>query len=118
MDRTAAEALDRADPLAGFRDDFLIADDGLVYLDGNSLGRLPRRTAERLKVVVADEWGAGLVRSWSEWIDLPGQVGDDELVPEAGERIGGVQRLRVGAVHAPIVASGGSVVPCASTTWS
>ena len=98
MDRTAAEALDRADPLAGFRDDFLIADDGLVYLDGNSLGRLPRRTAERLKVVVADEWGAGLVRSWSEWIDLPERVGD---------RLG---RIALGAAPGQVVVSDSTTV--------
>ena len=76
MDRTDAEALDAADPLAGFRDEFVVADEGLVYFDGNSLGRLPRRTADRLAAVVADGWGAGLVRSWSEWLGLPGRVGD------------------------------------------
>jgi len=76
MDRTDAEALDAADPLAGFRDEFVVADEGLVYFDGNSLGRLPRRTADRLAKVVSDGWGTGLVRSWSAWIDLPGQVGD------------------------------------------
>jgi kynureninase len=76
MDRTEAEGLDAADPLAGFRDEFVVADEGLVYFDGNSLGRLPRRTAERLAAVVTDEWGTGLVRSWTEWFDLPGRVGD------------------------------------------
>ena len=68
MDRTDAEALDAADPLAGFRDEFVVADEGLVYFDGNSLGRLPRRTADRLAKVVSDGWGTGLVRSWSAWI--------------------------------------------------
>src|SRR4029077_6149860 len=48
LDRNGALALDRADPLASFRDRFVVADPGLVYLDGNSLGRLPRSTAERL----------------------------------------------------------------------
>jgi kynureninase len=76
VDRSEAEALDAADPLAGLRDEFVVADAGLVYFDGNSLGRLPRRTVDRLAAVVADEWGAGLVRSWNTWFDLPGRVGD------------------------------------------
>ena len=75
-DRAAAEALDRADPLAGFRDRFVVADPDLVYLDGNSLGRLPKATAARLARVATEEWGRGLVGSWSDWIDRPRQVGD------------------------------------------
>jgi kynureninase len=74
--RARAEALDRADPLAPFRERFLIADPDLVYLDGNSLGRLPRATADRLARVVADEWGGELIRAWNHWLDLPTQVGD------------------------------------------
>jgi kynureninase len=76
VDRAVAEELDTEDPLRGFRDEFVVADEDLVYVDGNSLGRLPRRTVERLREVIADEWGAGLVRSWATWIDLPVQVGD------------------------------------------
>jgi kynureninase len=75
-DRSYAEERDAADPLAGFRDRFVREDPSLIYLDGNSLGPLPRATRARLAEVVADEWGAGLVRSWHRWIDLPGQVGD------------------------------------------
>ena len=75
-DRSYAESLDAADPLAGFRDRFVREDPSLIYLDGNSLGPLPRATRARIAEVVADEWGAGLVRSWHRWIDLPGQVGD------------------------------------------
>jgi len=75
-DRSYAESLDAADPLAGFRDRFVREDPSLIYLDGNSLGPLPRATRARIAEVVADEWGAGLVRSWHRWIELPGQVGD------------------------------------------
>ena len=71
-----AAALDAADPLAAFRDRFVVTDPDLVYLDGNSLGRLPRATVERLGTVVADEWGGELVRGWDHWIEEPGRVGD------------------------------------------
>ncbi|HYU50377.1 MAG TPA: kynureninase [Candidatus Limnocylindria bacterium] len=74
--RSQAEALDRADPLAPFRERFVIADPSVVYLDGNSLGRLPRATAQRLARVVADEWGAELIRAWDGWLDLPVRIGD------------------------------------------
>lgn len=69
-------ALDAGNPLAPFRERFIIPDDELVYFNGNSLGRLPRATAERLRRVVAEEWGAGLVRSWSTWVDDNTRVGD------------------------------------------
>ena len=75
-DRSHAEDLDAADPLAGFRDRLARDDPGLVYLDGNSLGPLPRATQARIAEVVGDEWGAGLVRSWNRWIELPLEVGD------------------------------------------
>ena len=75
-DRAYAEELDAADPLAGFRDRFVRADESLIYLDGNSLGPLPAATRARLAEVVSQEWGAGLVRSWSQWIELPALVGD------------------------------------------
>lgn len=75
--RADAERLDAADPLASFRDRFVLPD-GLVYLDGNSLGALPKTATERVARVVAREWGEGLVRSWNDagWIDLPRRVGD------------------------------------------
>jgi kynureninase len=76
VDRARAERLDAADPLAAFRDQVVIADPDLLYLDGNSLGRLPVGTAERLARAAREEWGRGLVRSWSDWVDLPRQVGD------------------------------------------
>src|SRR3954463_13031979 len=74
--RADAEALDAADPLAGFRERFVIDDPSLVYLDGNSLGRLPKRTVERVRDVVEDEWGRGLVGSWERWVDLGTEIGD------------------------------------------
>jgi kynureninase len=76
-DRAAAQRLDRDDPLAGLRDQFVIDDPDLLYLDGNSLGRLPRRSIERLRTVVEDEWGSRLIRSWNErWMDLALRAGD------------------------------------------
>ena len=75
-DRSYPEELDAADPLAGFRDRFVRDDHSPIYLDGNSLGPLPRATQARIAEVVGQEWGAGLVRSWSRWIELPRQVGD------------------------------------------
>jgi kynureninase len=78
-DRARAVELDQADPLAGFRDRFARAErDGreLIYLDGNSLGRLPLATAERTARVIRDEWGTGLISSWDHWIRLPAGVGD------------------------------------------
>lgn len=74
--RTYAEQLDLADPLARFRDRFVRADDAPIYLDGNSLGLLPLATQARIAEVVGSEWGAGLVRSWNSWVGLPREVGD------------------------------------------
>jgi kynureninase len=75
--REQAQALDLADPLRAFRDRFLVADDELIYLDGNSLGRLPLDTVQRLAQVAQREWGERLIRAWSErWMELPERVGD------------------------------------------
>ncbi|MGX5657177.1 kynureninase [Geodermatophilus nigrescens] len=75
--RAAAQALDDADSLAGFRARFTGAgDDGLRYLDGNSLGRMPRETPAALARVAEQEWGRGLVGSWASWIDVGTRVGD------------------------------------------
>jgi kynureninase len=71
-----ALALDAADPLAGWRDEFVIADPHLAYLDGNSLGMTPRRSVERVREVMETEWAGGLIGSWAHWLDLPAQVGD------------------------------------------
>jgi kynureninase len=64
------------DPLAGWRDEFLIPDPRVVYLDGNSLGMTPRRTLERVEALMRDEWAGGLIGSWDHWLDLPQRVGD------------------------------------------
>ncbi|MEU5713943.1 kynureninase [Streptomyces flaveolus] len=74
--RTVAEQLDAADPLAAFRERFIIADPELIYLDGNSLGPLPAVTPEVLREVVEEGWGGGLVRSWQGWIDWGARLGD------------------------------------------
>jgi kynureninase len=72
-----ATALDAADPLAHHRDAFVGADTSLVYFDGNSLGRPPRATGERLARFVEDEWGGRLIRGWDEsWMQLPFEIGD------------------------------------------
>jgi kynureninase len=77
MNRDDALALDAADPLAGLREQFALPE-GVIYLDGNSLGMLPKTTAARLQQVVQDEWGQGLIRSWNSagWMDLPQRIGD------------------------------------------
>jgi len=75
IERARAEALDAADPLATFRERFVHDDPGRIYVDGNSLGRLPKETAEAL-AARATEWGSRLVTAWSDWIDLPLSVGD------------------------------------------
>jgi kynureninase len=74
--RAYAEQLDASDPLARFRSRFARADESLIYLDGNSLGPLPVATQRKIAEVVADEWGAGLVRSWNRWVGLPREIGD------------------------------------------
>ena len=75
--RTNAEMLDATDPLAAFRQRFLIDDDLVAYLDGNSLGRAPRSTLQRLQSLYAEQWGGRLIRGWTEgWVDLAEQVGD------------------------------------------
>ncbi|WP_300552459.1 kynureninase [Maricaulis sp.] len=69
--------LDRADPLASFRDRFDLPD-GVIYLDGNSLGALPKATAARVQSVVREQWGTDLIRSWNshDWIGAPRRLGD------------------------------------------
>ncbi|MDG5748274.1 kynureninase [Qipengyuania sp. XHP0207] len=71
-----ARVLDAGDPLAHFRERFHVPD-GVIYLDGNSLGCLPRATPDRMAEVMRKEWGEALIRSWNSagWIDLPQRVG-------------------------------------------
>jgi kynureninase len=71
-----ARALDAADPLAPFRERFVIPDEHLVYLDGNSLGRPPLAAIEAVDRIARQEWPADLVRGWDRWLDRPLEVGD------------------------------------------
>src|SRR3990172_9294100 len=71
-----ARAMDVADPLAPFRARFAVPDPGLVYLDGNSLGRPPLAAIEGVARVTRDEWPGDLIRGWDRWLDLPLAVGD------------------------------------------
>lgn len=81
--REHAEWLDANDPLRGFRERFLLPEN-MTYLDGNSLGALPRATLNRLNDVVAHEWGERLIRGWEEgWLELPLEVGG-RLAPLLG----------------------------------
>ena len=77
MSRRDAEELDRIDPLRSLRNAFHLPD-GLLYLDGNSLGPMAHRVRERVRSTVEREWADGLIGSWNEagWIDLPRRVGD------------------------------------------
>lgn len=85
-----AAALDAADPLGHARARFQLPD-GLVYLDGNSLGALTHGARERVARVVAEEWGQGLIGSWNaaDWVSLPGRVGD-RIARLVGARDGSV----------------------------
>ena len=76
LTRDDALALDAADALAPLREQFALPE-GIVYLDGNSLGALPRRTAPRLRETIEQDWGEGLIRSWNNagWIDLGRTIG-------------------------------------------
>ena len=70
-------ALDAQDTLAPLRDQFALPE-GVIYLDGNSLGARPKASLERAQAVIAEEWGNGLIRSWNSagWRDLPQRLGD------------------------------------------
>lgn len=72
-----AQARDAADPLRGWRERFVIPD-GVIYLDGNSLGALPRATADLMRDCTERQWGEGLIRSWNDadWIGAPRRIGD------------------------------------------
>jgi kynureninase len=96
LTREACLARDAADPVAGFRDRFDLPE-GLIYLDGNSLGALPKAAAVRVRETVETEWGEGLIGSWNEagWMDAP---------------------LRVGAKLAPLIGAGADEVVLADST--
>ncbi len=90
LTRADLESLDAGDPLAGHRSDFHMAE-GVIYLDGNSLGALPRATPDRLDRLIRGEWGDSLIRSWNDhdWIGLPQRVGD-KIAPLVGAEAGEV----------------------------
>jgi kynureninase len=71
-----ASAFDAADPLAVYRERFSLPE-GIIYLDGNSLGALPKATPGKLQEVIQKEWGGGLIRSWNDagWFAMAGRVG-------------------------------------------
>jgi len=77
LSRADALALDRADPLARYRDLFDLPP-ALIYLDGNSLGAMPRKTPERLRHMAQSEWGRQLIGAWNDagWVGLPRRVAD------------------------------------------
>jgi kynureninase len=94
---TRAAEFDAADPLAGYCDRFILPE-GVIYLDGNSLGALPKATPGRVQAVVEQEWGEGLIRSWNAagWFEAAG---------------------RIGAKIAPLVGAGANeVIACDSTS--
>ncbi|RAX49113.1 kynureninase [Arthrobacter sp. AQ5-05] len=76
-DRASLQAADATDPLASFKDRFFLPE-GLIYLDGNSLGPLPLGAAERAAEVINNEWAHGLIRSWNTagWFEMPSRLGD------------------------------------------
>ncbi len=75
--REACVNADRQDPLAHVKEQFDLPP-GVLYLDGNSLGVLPKTAAARAAQVITEEWGTGLIRSWNTagWFDLPARLGD------------------------------------------
>jgi len=75
-DAAYASMLDAQDPLASFRERFVITDPDLIYMDGNSLGRLPKATIALAEDLLHRQWGTRLIRSWNEgWFTAPERVG-------------------------------------------
>jgi kynureninase len=75
--RAFARQLDSQDNLASFREAFVLSDPSLVYLDGNSLGMMPKTAREKAKQVVDEQWGKDLIRGWNKgWWEAPSRVGD------------------------------------------
>ena len=82
--------LDKQDALSGFRDRFVIDNPDLIYLDGNSLGRLPKDTVAHLKDVVENKWGKTLIDGWNAgWFEMPTRLGNRiaELIGAAEEEV-------------------------------
>ena len=112
LSRDHALARDAADPLAGCRDMFTLPDD-VIYLDGNSLGPLPKGVAARIAASVDDEWGNGLIRSWNAagWADMPRTTGaklarligarDDSVVVADSTSVNLFKVLSAALAHSP-----------------
>jgi kynureninase len=77
IDAASIVSLDQQDPLRSKRDAFFLPD-GVIYLDGNSLGPVPKAALRELKIAAQQEWGEDLIRSWNKagWFDLPATLGD------------------------------------------
>jgi kynureninase len=89
LNRDQFVSWDGEDPLAPFREEFLLPP-GVIYLDGNSLGALPKKTPERMREIIEREWGRDLIRSWNvnDWFHYPRRMGDkiaSLIGAEAGE---------------------------------
>ena len=71
-----AVQLDKQDQLIDFKERFVISDPDLIYLDGNSLGRLPKDTVPHLQDLIEEQWGKGLIKGWNEsWFEMPTRLG-------------------------------------------
>ena len=75
-DREYALELDRNDPLAHFKSQFVVSDPEMCYLDGNSLGRIPKATIAAINDFMVNEWGPEVVTGWSHWVDEAQPTGD------------------------------------------
>ncbi len=75
-DREYALELDRKDPLGHFKSQFIVSDPNLCYLDGNSLGRLPKATVTAINNFMEKEWGPEVVSGWAHWVDEAQPTGD------------------------------------------
>ena len=72
-----AGRMDEEDELASFREEFVFSDPDLIYMDGNSLGRLPARALGRVRAIIEKEWGNDLIRGWNAgWYEAPARVGE------------------------------------------
>ncbi|MEM1070241.1 MAG: kynureninase [Planctomycetota bacterium] len=76
LDPAFCASLDEQDPLASLRHEFMLPD-GVIYLDGMSLGALPKKTSQCVSDVVNEQWGQGLIRSWNSagWMEAPQRIG-------------------------------------------
>jgi kynureninase len=109
-DISLARELDAQDELASFRDEFVIDEPNLIYLDGNSLGRLPKRTVHFMRNMIEHEWGTRLIRAWNDgWVESPTRLGakiaklvgarEDEILVTEGTSIN-LFKLAVAALQA------------------